>query len=151
MENPEVALTDHFRMHFLRLGDVLKRRLEGLGGLFDGLRDWMNFFMFANTISEDKMTQLIENNPAVQAAYEELQRFSSNAEMREFERRRRRFLEDTRIYVGTARAEGKAEGKAEGIMEREIEIAQNMKRKGFDVQSIADLTGLSHAEIERLD
>jgi len=158
MENPEVALTDHFRMHFLRLGDILKRQLVDMDNLFGGLRHWINFFIFADTVSEDKMTQLVENNPAVQAAYEELQRFSSNAEMREFERRRRRFQEDTRIYVGAARAEARAEGKAEGIIEgkaegvveREIEIAQNMKRKGFDVQSIADLTGLSHAEIERL-
>ena len=96
--------------------------------------------------SEDKMTQLIENNPAVQAAYEELQRFSSNAEMREFERRRRRFQEDTRIYVGAARAEGKAEGKAE----RDHEIVHNMKRKGYGIEAIAELTGLSHVEIERL-
>jgi len=72
---------------------------------------------------------------------------SSNAEMREFERRRRRFLEDTRVYVGTARAEGKAEGKIEG----KIEIVRNMKRKGYGIEAIAELTGLSHAEIERLD
>jgi len=151
LENLEVALTDHFRMHFLRLGDILKGRLEGLGDLFVGLRDWMNFFMFANTVSEDSMTQLIENNPAVRAAYEELQRFSSNAEMREFERRRRRFLEDTRVYVGTARAEGLAQGKIEGKIEGKVEIVRNMKRNGYDIEAIAELTGLSHAEIERLD
>jgi len=58
MENPEIALTDHFRMHFLRLGDVFERHLEGLEELFGGLRHWMNFFIFADTISEDKMTQL---------------------------------------------------------------------------------------------
>ena len=71
--------------------------------------------------------------------------------MREFERRRRRFIEDHRIYVGAARAEGKAEGKIEGKAERDIEIAKTMKQKGFGVEAFAELTGLSHEEIERLD
>jgi len=57
-ENPEVLLTDHFRMHFLRLGDMLKRQLEGLSELYGGLQDWMKFFAFADTTPEDKMTQL---------------------------------------------------------------------------------------------
>jgi len=61
---------------------------------------------------------VIENNPAVQAAYEEFRRFSSNAEMREFERRRRRFIEDHRIYVGAARAERKAERDIENETKR---------------------------------
>ncbi len=44
------------------------------------------------------------------------------------------------------RAEGRAEGKAEGIKE----TAKRMKSKGFDIQTIADLTQLPLDEIERL-
>lgn len=56
------------------------------------------------------------------------------------------------------RAEGKAEGRAEGIAEgleagRQEERRQNairMKAKGFPTQDIADITGLSPEEIDRL-
>ena len=89
------------------------------------------------------MSQLVENNPAVLAAYEEFQRFTSDAEMQELERRRRRFIEDHRVYAAAAKAEGKAE--------RDIEIARNMKQAGSDFDFIAQITGLSRAEIERLD
>jgi len=72
-------------------------------------------------------------------AYEELRRFSSDEEMRDLERRRRRFLEDQRIYADAARDEGIAQ------------VARNMKRLGSDFDFIAQATGLSRAEIERLD
>ena len=80
-------------------------------------------------------------------AYDELRRFSANEEMRDLERRRRRFLEDQRIYMGAAREEGRTEGKAE----ERFEIARNMKRFGSNADFIAQVTGLSRAEIEQLD
>ena len=57
-----------------------------------------------------------------------------------------------------ARAQGEAEGRAEGIAEgleagRQEERRQNairMKAKGFPTQDIADITGLSPEEIDRL-
>ena len=52
------------------------------------------------------------------------------------------------------RAEGKAEGRTEGRAESEIhktiEIARNMKQKGFDTAIITELTRLSADEIKRL-
>jgi len=142
-ENPEILLTDHFRMHFLRLGDMVKRQLEGLSELYNGLQNWFKFFAFADTTPEEKMPQLVENNPAVMTAYEELRRFSSNEEMRDLERRRRRFLEDQRIYADAARDEGE--------VQKANEIARNMKRKGCNPEFITEMTGLSFTEIERLD
>jgi len=47
-------------------------------------------------------------------------------------------------------AEGEARGEARGKAERAIEIARNMKRRGYSTNDIADLTGLSSDEIERL-
>ena len=142
-ENPDVLLSDHFQMHFLRLGDMLKRQQEGLNELYGGLQNWLNFFAFADTTPEDKMAQLVENNPAVLTAYDELQRFSSNEEMRDLEWRRRRFLEDQRVYEDAARDEGKVEERTG--------IARNMKQAGSDFNFIAQMTGLSRDEIERLD
>ena len=162
-ENPDVLLTDYFQMHFLRLGDLIKRRMEGLKELYGGLQDWLNFFTYAATVTEDKMAQLVNNNPTVLTAYEEFQRFTADAEMRDLERRRRRFLEDQRLYIDAAKdegiaigkaegkAEGRAEGKAEGRVEEKFEIAKNLKQAGSDFAFIAQMTGLSRSEIERLN
>jgi predicted transposase/invertase (TIGR01784 family) len=150
-ENPDMLLTDHFQMHFIRLGDMRRRRLDVLDILGDDLQHWLNFFTFGATVSEDNMTQLLGSSPAVLAAYEEFKRFTMDEEMQDMERRRRRFLEDHRIYVDAARGEGIAQGKIEGKIEREFEIIRNMRRKDYGVEAIAELTGLSSAEIESID
>jgi predicted transposase/invertase (TIGR01784 family) len=48
------------------------------------------------------------------------------------------------------KAEGRAEGKAEGRAEGRAEIAANMRQKGIPISMIAELTGLTIAEIEAL-
>jgi hypothetical protein len=151
-------------MHILRLGDARKRQLEGLNVLHDGLQHWLKFFTYGATVTEDKMSQLVENNPVVMAAYEELRRFTSNSEMRDLERRRQQFLEDQYIQAysianaianaDTDPATAEATKKVvEDILtaRRNLEIAQAMERKGFDIETIAELTGITFQEIEHLD
>ena len=48
------------------------------------------------------------------------------------------------------RAEGRAEGLAEGEAKANRENARRMKAKGYAIQDIAEVTGLSEKEIERL-
>jgi len=48
------------------------------------------------------------------------------------------------------RKEGRREGRREGRIEGKIEIAFNAIKKGFDDQTIADLTGLSIEDIQKL-
>jgi predicted transposase/invertase (TIGR01784 family) len=57
---------------------------------------------------------------------------------------------DNYSVMETAKFIGHAEGRAEGRANEKIEIARNMKNKGFDISIIAEMTGLSSAEIERL-
>jgi hypothetical protein len=52
------------------------------------------------------------------------------------------------IEIGEAK--GIEIGEARGEAKRDVEIARNMKRKGYSTDDIADLTGLSSGEIERL-
>jgi predicted transposase/invertase (TIGR01784 family) len=145
-ENPDVLLTDQFQMHFLRLGDMLKNDLEGLNELGSELQSWMKFFAFGATTPEDKMQTLLENNREVRDAYLEYQRFTLNPEMREKAKQRQRFLEDYKIGMDAAKDEGIAIGEAKG----KTETAFKMKSKGFPLPDIADITGLSVSEIERL-
>lgn len=47
-------------------------------------------------------------------------------------------------------ADGKAEGLAEGEKLKQLEIARKMKDKGFSIDNICDLTGLTLMDIEKL-
>ena len=48
------------------------------------------------------------------------------------------------------KVEGHAEGLAEGMEKGKLEIARSMKTKGYAINDIADITGLSAKEIEAL-
>ena len=48
------------------------------------------------------------------------------------------------------RAEGLAEGEAKGEVKKARETAAAMKAKGFSLADIADITGLSKKEIEKM-
>ena len=48
------------------------------------------------------------------------------------------------------RAEGETNGIAKGKTEEKNNIAKNMKAKGMDTKIIAELTGLSQEEVEKL-
>jgi len=49
-----------------------------------------------------------------------------------------------------AKEERKIEGKEEGRKERDFEFVTSSLKKGFDNQTISELTGLSIEEIEKL-
>ncbi|MEM7367771.1 MAG: Rpn family recombination-promoting nuclease/putative transposase [Bacteroidota bacterium] len=65
-----------------------------------------------------------------------------------------KYYRDIKNIVDTSKAEGKEEGREEGRekgrKERSYEIAQQMKQKGYPIEQISELTGLSPSEIERL-
>jgi len=137
-ENPKVLLTDHLQIHYLRLGDLDRQRLTGLDALCVDLQRWMQFWAFGSEWEEKKMSAVLQDAPEVQAAYGEYRRFTADPVMREKAKARERYWTDRRLD----RAEGKEEGREE--------VAQNMKKKGYPVAEIAEVTGLSLYEIERL-
>ena len=48
------------------------------------------------------------------------------------------------------RVEGRAEGRAEGEQKKNLENAKKMKEKGYPIDDISDITGLSIEEIDKL-
>ena len=52
--------------------------------------------------------------------------------------------------IKKGKIEGRIEGKIEGRIEGKIEDALKMKEKGFDSDMIAEITGLTRKEIEKL-
>ena len=52
--------------------------------------------------------------------------------------------------LAQGKIEGKAEGLAEGMAQEKASIAKSMKAKGLDIALIAECTGLTVEEIEKL-
>ncbi|MDR3233356.1 MAG: hypothetical protein LBT46_06810 [Planctomycetaceae bacterium] len=89
--------------------------------------------------AENEMKRLLKESPHVQKAYEKYKMFSATPGMREMARERKRFIRDWRLPIAEARVEGEEIGK--------IETARNTLHKGI---AVADITGLSREEIEKL-
>ena len=83
-------------------------------------------------------------------ASEKFYQFNQDERMRALDEAHQRFLHDLATDIEEAHLRGKGEGKAEGRTERDIEIARNMRNKGYSLDDIIELTGLSSIEIERL-
>jgi len=142
-EKPSYVMTDAFQMHVLRVLEVREGDPAKLLQLCRDLRDWLLFFAFGGKLTEAGMSNITDNNPMIQEAYTEMQRFYANPDAREKARQRHRYLVDYNLGMSSSRAEGKVEGK--------IEIALEMKKEGFDLDMIARLTGLSLEQISQLD
>ena len=159
---PEVVLTRHLQMHFLQLQGVLRGRREVLEGVSPSLRRWLNFMSFGGLKGEQEMSLLVDNDPLVMQAVAELQRFSSDPDMRELERRRKLWKLEYYSGLTAAKAEGKAEGAAEGEARGTVLTFLRARFKNVPkdievaVRAMTDLTALEslavHAETcESLD
>ena len=144
-ENPSVLLSEHLQIHFLRLGNW-DRQDSDLGQLCRDLQRWLQFWAFGSELEGDKMSAMLQDVPEVLSAYDEYKRFTADPVMREKVKARERFLIDQRLD----RAEAFADGEAKGEAKRNIENARNFKRLGVPIATIAEATGLSVSEVERL-
>ena len=76
-----------------------------------------------------------------------------NAQWESYERSLMEYR-DVKGYIDTAFSEGRLEGEIEGKMngkiEGKLEIALRMKQRGFSMQEIAEMTGLSDEQISKL-
>jgi len=145
-ENPDVLFSPHCQIHVLRLGDLLRNEFSGLEQFGLDLQRWMQFWIFGDKLEENKMSAMLQDCPPVQSAYEEYKRFVADPVMREKAKARERFLIDQQLNINEAREEGEARGRTE----EKIATARNMKKKGYSITDIAELTGLPLSEVEQL-
>ena len=159
--HPEVVLSNRLQIHFLRLYELLQGRLDLLEDVSPELRHWLNFLVFGGLKGEKEMSQIVENDPLVMEAVAELQRFSSDPEMRELERRRKLWKLEYYSGLEAAKEEGIEIGIDKGIEIGEIrgEI-KTILRLRFDnlpddlanrISNIGDLSALATLKKIALD
>jgi predicted transposase/invertase (TIGR01784 family) len=168
----DTLLTDVCEIHFL---DMVKFRRAGKRDLENPLDRWLVYFderspenLVEEVINMDSAIRLVQEklnqiglDPGLRRTYEgiekaERDRISSlNAVKREADRRvseadRRISEADRRVSEADRRATEADRRAAEAARKRDWEIARNLKANGFPAEQIAELTGLSEAQIREL-
>ncbi len=107
---------------------------------------WTYFFKHAEQTSIEDMQKLVGNDEIMEKAYNQLNAISwSDEELLTYDQAEK--------YEGAyqaSMAQKFDEGKLEGKLEEKLKTARNMIKKKYDVSIIADITGLSHGQIENL-
>ena len=127
------------------------------------LWDWMKFIKFER---EEDLSMLAKKNPKIKKTVGILMELSQDERARLlYEEREKARRDDMARYRG-AKQEGLEKGLVEGLEkglekglveglekgreERQIEIARNALKKKLSVEDIAEITGLTHQDIEKL-
>ncbi len=156
-ESGEHDLKD-FSFSFLELPKFKKKKSE----LKTITEKWAYFFKNAQNTLEQDLPTIVGEDHIIQRAFDELDRFAwSPEELRNYDSVDMKQEANKAIMEG-ARAEGKAEGKAEGEaigeargeskgeIKKAKNIAINLLKKNMPIKDIADITGLTIAEVKEL-
>jgi len=119
------------------------------------LFDWM---MLIRAKSEEEYDMLAEKKPVFKKVVAVVKKLSADEEARMEYDKHELWRMDYAVAMryaerrGEARGleEGMEKGRAEGEVKKARETAAAMKAKGFSLADIADITGLTKKEIEKL-
>ena len=110
---------------------------------------WLRFLTEINEHTREVPHELL-SNPAIKKALDQLRESAfTEAQLQGYEK----FWDIVsveRTLFSSGKREGLVEGLAEGERKKQLEIARNLKAKDLAVEIIAEVTGLSVAEIEKL-
>ena len=125
-------------------------------------REWLNVIFDS---LDESIDESLYHKPEVQKVVEYIEQDSVSPEEKaqmieeynweQFKMKQEKLFNEklqksTAKATAKALAKGKAEGKLEGEKLKALEIAKGMLAKGLDLQTISELTGLTHTEIEHL-
>ena len=106
-----------------------------------------NFWLwFIDHTNKGLVDMACESNDKIREAREQLDKIMADEELWD----KIRLQESFELDQNTSLANAKAEGMAEGKHDEKLETAKNMLKLGFDIETIAKVTGLSAEEIEKL-
>lgn len=103
------------------------------------LHKWLLFLLNPN---DKEVDEFMKNDGEIKEAMDVLYNISGDKETVMLAEMREKAIMDEQSRLNGARKEGKIEGK--------IEVAKNLKKLGLDIKKIAEATGLTIDEIEKL-
>ncbi|WP_375316112.1 Rpn family recombination-promoting nuclease/putative transposase [Wolbachia endosymbiont (group A) of Colletes cunicularius] len=144
-----------FYFIFIELPKFPKTKEDQLSSIVE---KWIYFFKYADETSEEELEKIIGSDLIIKKAYEELNRFNwSEKEFIAYEQEIKRILDEQAVLAQKlddatqkGRLEGIQIGHEKGRKAEKIEVAKNSLKAGVSIDVIAEITGLSIDEIERL-
>jgi predicted transposase/invertase (TIGR01784 family) len=141
----KVELTNVLEINTLELAKLPKTSDE------TDLFDWMRLILAK---SEEEYTMLAEKKPIFKKVVAVVKKLSADEEARlEYDKHelwRMDYAATMRNAARKGMERGLEKGLEKGEAKSKIETAQKMKSKGFSVADIADITGLTKKEIDKL-
>jgi predicted transposase/invertase (TIGR01784 family) len=154
--NGPVILTDHLAIHFLELPKLRDDTAPTVGSphVSTTLQRWL-YYMHergeVNAMEDPILLQILKEDPDIEDAEELYQQFVANDELREKYQDRIKAERDRRSQIIYAERQGEKRGLEQGAARKQSEIAKRMKARGMSNDEIAELTGLSAEEINRIE
>lgn len=139
-----VIFTNLLQMHIL---EAAAEKIDRVSLLPSALGAWISFFYFSHLKSEVEMSALLNGHPELEQAYGKFRQFNQDERLRALDEAHQIFLHDLATDIENAHNKGRFEGR----VERDMEIARQMKHKGYPMNEIIEMTGLSEGEIAHLD
>jgi predicted transposase/invertase (TIGR01784 family) len=141
-EHHEYLLTDVLEIHFLNM--VKFRKLKSKDSRNKPLERWLKFFDVSTP--EEELKEIIKMDSAISKAQERLDFVTQDKEVLREYHLREMALMDWNTGIDTATEKG----IMQGAMQKQIEIARNLLKKGLAIDLIHETTGLDIETIQSL-
>ena len=152
-QNTHQPLTDLMEIHFLNLSAVKRAKIRQTVTT-QKQEKLLNWLRFIETDDKKERAMLAMTSPVLQMLNEKIDVLSLNPEERKLYESRMKLKSDiatiSEVQYNAGIERGKSLGLAEGSRQNALETAAAFKRFGFDIDKIAEGTGLSREEIEKL-
>ena len=143
-------LTDVLEIHFLDLQAAKRAKEEGKSKR----SQLINWLKFIGTSDKEERQMLAKTSPVLQMLNEKIDVLSLNPEERKLYESRMKLKSDiatiSEVQYNAGIERGKSLGLAEVSRQANLETAAAFKRFGFDIDKIAEGTGLSREEVESI-
>lgn len=143
----DYLLSDIVEIHFIELPKFRKSKLENIKEGNKELNRWLSFLQ--QDISEERLEEIIEMDPAIKMAEEKLEKLSHDPDTIALYRAREDSAHERANLISTGIRKGIEEGIQQGIHQRNIELAINLLDI-LDDETISQKTGLSIEEVKKL-
>ena len=141
----DILLTENFQIHFIEMN----KYQNNLAKLKKTLNDWVCYFLNEGK-EEEIMKTVLEHNPLLKKVHWEYKKFSMDDKMREIYEYQEKKRKDEKSLINSFYKKGIKEGESKGKIAGKIETAKKMLKKNFSLNDIAELTGLSIEEIQKI-
>jgi predicted transposase/invertase (TIGR01784 family) len=135
----EIILTDDLEIHVIEL-PKFQRELQKLNSEFES---WIYALKKGHELKGEDMNTLTKKNPKLKKVFKEYKEYSSNPKNRNFLEARKKSI----LVYNTNMEAVKEEGKIEGELNKAFLISDELIKRGFPIEEVCIITGLSEKEI----